>query len=245
MDMSLRPERDHKIWTEFEVTELMRMRDDELLTFQEIGNVLGCRPAQCEKRYWFSKRRRVPLSESPWTEQRIARLRELHAEGWSFSEIAADLGEGLTRNACIGKAARIGLPGRERNAPKRGTTKRRQAPPKLRIVRRLQRTNPFNNDMKVVETVEGDEPISTLDPNDIPVEQRKTLLELEPNDCRWPYGDPGKDNFFFCGAPKVDGFSYCGTHRRVSRSRARASVPTELAFLRHRMAQRGKRRHAA
>ena len=49
---------------------------------------------------------------SGWTEARIDQLRTLHAEGLSFAQIARVLG-GVTRNAVIGKAGRIGLTGRE------------------------------------------------------------------------------------------------------------------------------------
>ena len=34
---------------------------------------------------------------------------------------------------------------------------------------------------------------------EIPLEQRKTLLQLTEKTCRWPVGDPGGTDFFFCG----------------------------------------------
>jgi len=46
-----------------------------------------------------------------WTDERIAALRELWAAGHSASEIAARLG-GISRNAVIGKAHRLGLEAR-------------------------------------------------------------------------------------------------------------------------------------
>ena len=39
-----------------------------------------------------------------WTKERIERLKELWTEGLSASQIAAELGGGLTRNAVLGKA---------------------------------------------------------------------------------------------------------------------------------------------
>lgn len=36
------------------------------------------------------------------------------------------------------------------------------------------------------------------------------LLDLKPNDCRYPYGDR---DITFCGHPKQEGFSYCTPHR--------------------------------
>ena len=46
-----------------------------------------------------------------WTDERVARLSKLWAEGLSASQIATDLG-GVTRNAVIGKVHRLGLSGR-------------------------------------------------------------------------------------------------------------------------------------
>ena len=48
-----------------------------------------------------------------WTDDRVARLRELWGAGQSASQIATDLG-GVTRNAVIGKVHRLGLSGRDR-----------------------------------------------------------------------------------------------------------------------------------
>ena len=46
-----------------------------------------------------------------WTEDRVAQLRQLWGSGKSASEIAEILG-GMSRNAVIGKAHRLGLSGR-------------------------------------------------------------------------------------------------------------------------------------
>ena len=47
-----------------------------------------------------------------WTDDRVDHLRELWSKGLSASQIAAQLGDGVTRNAVIGKAHRLGLEGR-------------------------------------------------------------------------------------------------------------------------------------
>lgn len=52
----------------------------------------------------------APVPES-WTDQRVAQLKKLWQQGKSASEIAETLG-GVTRNAVIGKAHRLGLSGR-------------------------------------------------------------------------------------------------------------------------------------
>jgi len=46
----------------------------------------------------------------------------------------------------------------------------------------------------------------------IPSEQRRTLLQLTRSTCRWPVGDPGKPDFFFCGGRVEMGHSYCAGH---------------------------------
>ena len=50
-----------------------------------------------------------------WTEERVAILSKLWADGLSASQIAGELG-GVTRNAVIGKVHRLGLSGRAKPA---------------------------------------------------------------------------------------------------------------------------------
>src|ERR1041385_458667 len=49
-----------------------------------------------------------------WTDERVAQLTKLWADGLSASQIAAELG-GITRNAVIGKVHRLGLSGRAKS----------------------------------------------------------------------------------------------------------------------------------
>ena len=61
-----------------------------------------------------------------WTEERIERLKSMWTEGATASQIADELG-GVSRNAVIGKAHRLGLearpspvkPGEEKDSPKK------------------------------------------------------------------------------------------------------------------------------
>jgi GcrA cell cycle regulator len=46
--------------------------------------------------------------------------------------------------------------------------------------------------------------------------QRCTLLELSEDKCRWPIGDPGSQEFFFCGGKSADGLPYCAYHSRLA-----------------------------
>jgi hypothetical protein len=47
---------------------------------------------------------------------------------------------------------------------------------------------------------------------DIPPAQRRALLDLDRNTCRWPVGDPAGSAFFFCGAQPLAGKPYCARH---------------------------------
>ena len=67
-----------------------------------------------------------------WTDERVELLRQLWLDGRSASQISAQLGHGVTRNAVIGKVHRLGLAGRAKapaaaSAP-RPTPRRRAAP---------------------------------------------------------------------------------------------------------------------
>ena len=59
------------------------------------------------------------------------------------------------------------------------------------------------------------DPEPTVDDLAIPLEQRRTLLQLGPGHCRWPVGSPG-DGLFFCGAVPLEERSYCAAHYRRS-----------------------------
>src|SRR3954470_7380072 len=47
-----------------------------------------------------------------WTDERVELLAKLWSEGLSASQIAAEIGGGVSRNAVIGKVHRLGLSGR-------------------------------------------------------------------------------------------------------------------------------------
>lgn len=57
-----------------------------------------------------------------WTKERMALLKKMWLQGKSAAEIAKKLGQGMTRNAVIGKAHRMGLSGgRPATAPVKAT----------------------------------------------------------------------------------------------------------------------------
>ncbi|MFZ2109818.1 MAG: GcrA family cell cycle regulator, partial [Roseiarcus sp.] len=67
-----------------------------------------------------------------WTDEKVELLRQLWLDGRSASQISAALGQGLTRNAVIGKVHRLGLAGRAKTSSpaSSGSGTPRAAPPR-------------------------------------------------------------------------------------------------------------------
>jgi GcrA cell cycle regulator len=148
-----------------------------------------------------------------WTDERVETLKKLWADGLSASQIAAELG-GITRNAVIGKVHRLGLSGRAKSpssaAPR--PRKTRSASHMLRVSRSSMRGNTALAHAYDLDTEPEPEPIDNV----IPLGQRRSLLELTEDTCRWPIGDPGAADFFFCGGPAITSLPYCAYHSRVA-----------------------------
>jgi GcrA cell cycle regulator len=98
---------------------------------------------------------------------------------------------GLSRNAVLGKAHRLGL----------STHKARSAKPQPR--KPIPKAKKLPPVMPVL-----DEP-APAEPEFVGV----GLLELEAGSCRYPQGDAAP--YRFCGVPKQDGSSYCPYHHRL------------------------------
>jgi GcrA cell cycle regulator len=153
-----------------------------------------------------------------WTDAAVAELQRLWGAGETMTAIGAVLGYG--RSAVAGKLRRIGAPRRRDNiltrAVQQPRKRRRQQKQDVdaarRVTRRAVRCGAFGHVMIKVTYV----PTSTSLPAEaIPLAQRKTLLELGPHHCRFPYGDPGTLEFFFCGAGAADILAnrpYCAFH---------------------------------
>ncbi len=161
-----------------------------------------------------------PGVKLPWTDDRVELLKKLWAEGLSASQIAAQLAGGVTRNAVIGKVHRLGLSGRT-------TTSRSSAP---RPRRPRQPSHPSRNGAMPTAGANALKPQANIKPAPAPEPEpepirlvnlpsggdRVSVLDLTEKTCRWPIGDPGSEEFCFCGhAPKA-GAPYCDYHVRVA-----------------------------
>jgi GcrA cell cycle regulator len=144
-----------------------------------------------------------------WTDERVELLKKLWADGLSASQIAAELG-GITRNAVIGKVHRLGLSGRAKSPSSSAPRPRKARNPLVRVARPAMRGN------TALAYEYEIEPEPEVIDNIIPLGQRRTLLELNEDTCRWPVGDPANADFFFCGGKPMPGLPYCGYHCRVA-----------------------------
>ena len=157
-----------------------------------------------------------------WTEERVATLRKLWAEGLSASQIAKQLG-GVTRNAVIGKVHRLGLAGRA--TPSR-PAKRPVRPARPRVIGpTAPRLRPAMTAPSVV--------IPDLEPVRLEDGQTASVLTLNENMCKFPIGDPTDVNFAFCGRGSWGGHPYCQDHARLAyqpsqAKKRRTSEPDEL-----------------
>lgn len=168
-----------------------------------------------------------------WTDERVEKLKRLWAEGLSASQIAAQLG-GVSRNAVIGKVHRLNLPGRVKaGGPATPTRapKRPAAPPAARpatfSARPTAAPAPANRSVSrpanIISSTDNMD-ITVLEPTELvpvndramPEARRLVLTELTERTCKWPVGDPLKEDFHFCGAEACDGSPYCKYHARMA-----------------------------
>ena len=131
-----------------------------------------------------------------WTEEKVAKLKELWSKGHTASQIAEMLGD-TTRNAVIGKAHRLNLearaPSKQSNLPK--SRENRQ------IIKRS--SAPMSRKAKFQSIL--------LDKN-FEAENPKSLEELTEDTCKWPIGHPNEEKFYFCGRKPEGEFPYCKLH---------------------------------
>jgi len=153
-----------------------------------------------------------------WTEDRVAILTKLWADGLSASQIAKELGE-VTRNAVIGKVHRLGLSGRAKpSRPKRTaatpktTAKKVKAAPKARTPRA---PSAPRTPQQIVAAAAVPAP-PPLEAKKMSNGEFATILTVTDHMCKWPIGDPSKSEFRFCGRKTDPDEPYCVAHSRVA-----------------------------
>jgi GcrA cell cycle regulator len=156
-----------------------------------------------------------------WTDERVELMRKLWLDGLSASQVAAELGSGVTRNAVIGKIHRLGLAERAKapSAPR----PRAARPPRPQSQTRPHGPSGMGGVMGNVALAFAPRVMAAPAPRlaqeqvVVPISERVTLMDLREAMCRWPLGDPTTAEFRFCGAKSpIGGGPYCAHHACVA-----------------------------
>ncbi len=131
-----------------------------------------------------------------WTEEKVAKLKELWGKGNTASQIAEIIG-GISRNAVIGKAHRLNLSAKIKTRTAASNESFENSVVDKNIKSKRSPRSKFK---------------SLIIEKDFEPENPKQLEELDENSCKWPIGHPDEKNFYFCGRSSLKDFSYCKLH---------------------------------
>jgi GcrA cell cycle regulator len=145
-----------------------------------------------------------------WTDERVELLKKLWQDGLSASQIAAELG-GVTRNAVIGKVHRLGLSGRGQPT---SSIKRQRRTHSTGMRRVRQMITVGNLALKPDELTHAD--IRPRRNVVVPIARKLSIFQLTEKTCKWPIGDPGQEDFHFCGYDSLENLPYCEYHAGVA-----------------------------
>lgn len=147
-----------------------------------------------------------------WNDEAITKLRVLWAEGHSTAEIGRRMG--VSKNAVVGKAHRLGLTARPSPIKRDGEKSPRRRQPK-----RAQA-----NTLPVLAAAMT--PVAEPEPPPRLVVERPqpVLLRAVPTPrpgarvtpCCWPIGEPGTRSFHFCDVNAIAGKPYCEDHSALA-----------------------------
>ena len=131
-----------------------------------------------------------------WTDEKVAKLKELWGKGSTASQIAEIIG-GISRNAVIGKAHRLNLSAKIKTRTATSNHNFENSFTEKEVKNRKSRKGKFR---------------SLIIEKDFEPENPKQLEELDENSCKWPIGHPDEKSFYFCGRSSLKDFSYCKLH---------------------------------
>lgn len=143
-----------------------------------------------------------------WTPERIGELEKLWAEGHSTAEIGRRLG--VSKNAVVGKAHRLRLPGRQSPIDPSRRQSRKPAAPRAKAA----------TTRRPIPAADVKPAVAAPPP---PPRPKKRAKAVSGPSCQWPFGDPRLPGFHFCGAPAEPGKPYCDEHCALAYNRVSAS----------------------
>jgi GcrA cell cycle regulator len=175
-----------------------------------------------------------------WNQAEVESLKDLTAQGFSASQIAAKIGHGLTRNAVIGKWRRLGdqITVRFRGYTEKETEQTRKmwiSGHLLKDIAAAVGKTPRSIENKITEFKENrgeivrrramvrlrkrHPPAALASLLQAPKPRRPkpagptvTFRELREHHCRYIHGDADGANTLFCSNEKIPNLSYCPEH---------------------------------
>lgn len=163
-----------------------------------------------------------------WTEEAIATLRGLWAEGLSTAEIGRRMG--ISKNAVVGKAHRLNLPARPSpirrvpgqlppaRAPRMTPRPAMPRPMPFLPVQRPMGQSAFRSGQATTVEQQAFSAPRPAQPTPAP---RSQPLRFGNSSCCWPIGEPGTSGFRFCTSSAIAGKPYCEEHAAQAYVRAK------------------------
>ena len=147
-----------------------------------------------------------------WTKERVELLQRLWLEETSASLIAAELGDGISRSAVMGKLHRLGLCGRRQ--PR--STVKRQGQPRSAAPREYRLATIGSTALRAAPKRMPERRAETFEPVVVPIAKMLTVAALTQHTCKWPIGDCREGGFRFCGHDTRAGAPYCRYHTTIA-----------------------------
>lgn len=134
-----------------------------------------------------------------WTDEQVEELKHLWDKGLTTGEIGKALG--VSKNAVVGKAHRLGL--NSRPSP----------------IRRGEDENTAGTNTPARQPSEKKKAAKPAPGKKAAEKEKKKLFtvnDLTSSSCRWPIGDPKDEDFHFCGKEALPDKPYCAEHAAIA-----------------------------
>lgn len=163
-----------------------------------------------------------PANWNKWSDADDARLRELIAENLSYAAIGALIGR--NRNACIGRAHRLGI----QVKGTRPITVKKVKQDVARAIVKLFPPKPASQRLKppapkapapAPAPLQDNKPVPLYaqpEASTTPFGTPRTLIDLEPHHCRWPFEGERAETLFCCADRESISVPYCTEHRLIA-----------------------------
>jgi len=150
-----------------------------------------------------------------WTSERVKELKKLWRKGLTTVEIGRMIG--ISKNAVVGKAHRLGLESRP------SPIKREEAPLTKKVSASAGKKKKGSASAGSKDDSDRCDFGECQEVKEAPLSKEFAakgvkLVDLKPDSCRWPLGDPKDPNFCFCGKTVAPGKVYCEEHCAVAYS---------------------------